>query len=83
MKKIWPLTLAFLACATLLGYVIAKSSFKGTSQFTTTPIRVVDADTHEPISGVIFKVLCTGGTPIADATYTSDARGIAQVQYFA
>jgi hypothetical protein len=82
MKRIWPFTFVLLACAALLGHM-AKSSFKRSPEITTAPVRVVDADTHEPLSGVTFKVLCAGGTPLANATFTSDARGIAQVGYFA
>jgi hypothetical protein len=84
MKKIVTLSFIILAFVTIVGWAAIPSvTHSRNERISVTAIRVVDADTHQPISGVKLELVCTGGTILSGATFTSDAHGIAQVRHFA
>jgi hypothetical protein len=83
MKKICFHPIFLVGCAVVAAGLMLVFGRRAKADVTSvTVIRVIDFDTREPISGVVFKTLCTGLINPTSTNFVSDAQGIARVRYY-
>jgi hypothetical protein len=70
---------SFLAAALCLSGCRTSSP----SEYANYPVRVIDGDTRQPVTGALVSSVSTGGSQFTTNVYYTDMRGAATVMYYA